>query len=130
MKIQKVTYVVFVTATLLSATLLSTALYLTDPLVLKYKAAVGQVCASHQHLETEADALTACPQLSLIKDKIEDLQEIRCEVLRLEKSIASGDEAQRGQEIQARKKSAKHLEQDINRLLMEIEQQHQLAQRL
>lgn len=130
MKIQKVTYVVFVTATLMSAILLSIALHLTDPLVLKYEAKVNQLCASSPYLDTEADVLAACPRLSIIKDKITTLKGIRCDLRRLETNVAVMDEARRGQEIKAQKYKAQLLEQEIVSLLQEVEHDHALAQRL
>lgn len=130
MKPRKVTYVVFVTGTLLSAMLLFTAIHLTDPVIMKYQTAISRICASHSQLETEADALAAFPQLSTAKEKIETLKELRCELQRMETSAAYADEAQRGKEIQASRERAKLLVQEINALLLEVEKHQALAQRL
>lgn len=130
MKTGKITYVVFVTATLLSAILLFMAIHLTDPLVLQYRSTVSTICAGDQSLENEADVLAAYPELSQAKDKIQALKQIRCQLQRLEGSSANSNEIQRGKEMNLCKQRAAHLVKEINQLLLQVEMKTQLAQQL
>ncbi|MBX2873001.1 MAG: hypothetical protein KTR30_12895 [Saprospiraceae bacterium] len=129
MKTKKITYVVFVTATLLSAILLFVAIHLTDPLVLKYRATVSSICAGDSTLENEADVLAAYPELSSVKDKIQALKQIRCQLQQMETSPTESYQAKQGREISHCKKRVARLVQEINQLILEVEQRTQLAQR-
>lgn len=130
MKTKKITYVVFVTATLLSAILLLMAIHLTDPLVLKYRATVSTICAGNASLEDEADVLAAYPELFQAKGKIQALKQIRCRLQQLEASPTDAYQTQQGREISHCKKRVARLVQEINQLLQEVEQRTQLAQKL
>lgn len=130
MKTGKITYVVFVTATLLSAVLLFMAIHLTDPLLLKYRATVSTICAGDQSLENEADVLAAYPELSQAKDKIQALKQVRCQLQRMETSPSHSNEIQRGKEMNLCKERVAHLIKEINQLLMQVELKNQLAQQL
>lgn len=127
MKPRKITYVVFVTTTLLSAILLFTAIHLTDPLVLKYKATISEICSNHAQLESEADVLAAFPKLSLAKDKLSALKSIRCQLQRIEASPISSDEGQRTNQMSHCKQRAQLLVQEITQLIQEVEQTRKLA---
>ena len=130
MKTKKITYVVFVTATLLSAVLLFMAIHLTDPLVLKYRATVSTICAADSSLENEADVLAAYPRLSSAKDKIQSLKSIRCQLQRMETNPSNSNEIQRSQEMVHCKKRVALLIEEINQLIRQVENKTQLAQRL
>lgn len=127
MKPRKITYVVFVTTTLLSAILLFTAIHLTDPLVLKYRATISEICSSHAQLESESDVLAAFPKLSLAKDKLSALKAIRCQLQRIEASPVSSDEVQRSSQMSHCKQSAQLLVQEITQLIQEVEKTRKLA---
>lgn len=130
MKPGKITYVVFVTATLLSAILLFMAIHLTDPLVMKYRATVSTICAGDSSLENEADVLAAYPELSMAKDKIQSLKSIRCQLQRMEASSSNASEVQRSKEMAHCKKRVGLLIEEINQLIQQAEVKTQLAQRL
>lgn len=130
MKTKKITYVVFVTATLLSAILLFMAIHLTDPLVLKYSATVSTICAGDSSLETEADVLAAYPELSQAKDKIESLKLIRCQLQRAEASPSNSNEFQHSQEMAHCKKRVALLVEEINQLIKQVEAKTLLAQQV
>ena len=130
MKTKKITYVVFVTATLLSAILLFMAIHLTDPLVLKYRATISTICAGHSTLDNEADVLAAYPELSKAKDKIQSLKLIRCQLQRMEGSTSNTNEILRTKEMRHCKKRVALLIEEINHLIQQVEAKTQLAQRL
>ena len=130
MKTKKITYVVFVTATLLSAMLLFMAVHFTDPLVLKYRATVSSLCAEDQSLENEADVLVVYPELSRAKDKIQALQQFRCQLQRMESNPTSTNELQRGKEMRRCKEQIALLIEEIDQLLSQVQRKPAFAQQL
>ncbi len=130
MKTRKITYVVFVTATLLSALLLLMAIHLTDPLLLKYSATVSAICAGDASLESEADVLAAYPELARVKDKMQALKQIRCRLQQMEASPVEAYQSEQSKEIAHCKASLARLIREIHQSLLEVEQRTLLAQKL
>ena len=83
MKTTKITYIVFVTTTLLTAILLFTAVHITDPVYLTYRQTVRSLCDQHAQISTEEELLIYYPELELAKAKIESLKHLRCQMHQL-----------------------------------------------
>lgn len=127
MKTTNLVYLLFVTATLFTATLLYIAVQLKNPLDMKYRETVALLCDKNNQLNNEAEVLAAYPSLHVVKEKIVTLKAVRCQLQWAESSpVDLGNQHQVADKDQCKKRLTQ-LVKEIHYLLQQIETNNSYA---
>lgn len=130
MKTTNLVYLLFVTATIFTASLLYIAVQIKNPLDMKYRETVALLCDKNDQLNNEAEALVAYPSLHEVKEKIVTLKAIRCQIQWAESSpVDMGNQYHLADKNQCEKRLAL-LVKEIHYLLQQIETNNNYASML